>query len=247
MSSALELRLRNQHVDQGQNAMGMKRDTKKKKPDEPEGIDQVIRIPLETAAPQTPPTEKPTTKASPVTVAALFAGIAIATLCFLQLLTMQNSIEETRRNFRQDERAWMGVTETDMNFASSATEESFIITKVRNTGKTPALRVVSQIYMQEFPAGQRPNFLYRKPPNTPAGVVMPNGLITLHTGRVLPIPAIKNGTVSLFHYGSIWYCDVFRKEHRTDFCNEFHPDQGIFGACSFHEDIDQETNDATCN
>src|SRR5215469_268570 len=227
--------------------MGIKRSTKKKKNDDLEGMDDVIRIPLETDVPQTPPAEKPTSKASPVVIAALFSGIAIATLCFLQLLTMQNSLEETRRNFRQDERAWMGITETDMNFASHETEESFIITKFRNTGKTPALRVVSQIYIQEFPAGQRPNFLYQKPPNTPAAVVMPNALFMLHTGGVLPITAIKNRTVSLFHYGSIWYCDVFKKEHRTDFCNEFHPDQGIFGACSFHEDVDQETNDATCN
>src|SRR5215831_2237035 len=98
--------------------MGIKRSTKKKKNDELEGIDDVIRIPLETAELETPPTEKPTTKASPVVIAALFSGIAIATLCFLQLLTMQNSLEETRRNFRQDERAWMGITETDMNFAS---------------------------------------------------------------------------------------------------------------------------------
>jgi hypothetical protein len=244
--------------------MGSRGYTKKKKDGQPEGVDHFIRIPLAAAGPQT---EKPTTreikesntspaktiiwqkpqKASPVAIAALFAGIAVAAIYFLQLLDMQASLEEARQNFRQDERAWMGITETDMNFASSETEESFIVTKLRNTGKTPALRVVSQIYMQEFPAGQRPDFLYQKPPNTPAGVVMPNGLLTLHTGRVLPIPAIKNHTVSLFHYGSIWYCDVFRKEHRTDFCNEFHPDQGIFGACSFHEDIDQETNDATCN
>src|SRR5215469_9346602 len=232
--------------------MGIKRSTKKKKNDEPEGMDDVIRIPLETDVPQTPPRERPSTWQQPrqnsrVAIAALFAGIAIATLCFLQLLTMQTSLEETRRNFRQDERAWMGIAETDMNFASNEKEESFIITKVRNTGKTPALRVVSQIYMQEFPAGQRPSFHYQKPPNTPAAVVMPNALFMLHTGRVLPVAAIKKGTTSLFHYGSIWYCDVFRKEHRTDFCNEFHPDQGIFGACPFHEDIDQETNDATCN
>jgi hypothetical protein len=247
--------------------MGSKSDTKKKKLGKAEGTDHFIRIPFETAVAETPLAEKSTTreikesdsspaktiiwqqphKNSRVAIAALFAGIAIATLCFLQLLTMQNSLEETRRNFLQDERAWMGITEADMNFASNEREESFIITKVRNTGKTPALRVVSQIYIQEFPAGQRPNFLYQKPLNAPAGVVMPNGMITLHTGRVLPISAIKNRTVSLFHYGSIWYCDVFRKGHRTDFCNEFHPDQGIFGACSFHEDIDQETNDATCN
>lgn len=177
---------------------------------------------------------------------AVLAGLGVLAIYIFQAYIMQNTLNETSENFRLDQRAWVGFVEVVPLFASNSGDESHFFTKLRNSGKTPAIKVITQVFVQDRPAGATPDLSYPRPVNASAGIVVPNGEIVLHTKRGITVSDINNGKLQLFHYGSVWYCDVFKKEHRTDFCSVFLPEKGFFAACPFHEDVDQHTDDENC-
>ncbi len=143
-----------------------------------------------------------------------------------------------------DERAWVAAyefipTEREIKKGFSILGASV---HYRNSGKTPAIRGASYINqtqsLDNIPeqdtkptAGKSPTFL-----------LAPNGINTasiwLSDASAAALNAHQRGA---FVYGTIWYIDIFQKDHWSQFCAEVfrNKTEGItFIACPKHNTSD---------
>ena len=163
-----------------------------------------------------------------------------------QACLLRKSIEDAQKAQILDERAWVAVyelipkaNEVKKGFAYLGADVHY-----RNSGKTPAIKGASYINQAQsldaIPdqdtkpvAGKSPTFL-----------LAPNGVNTtslwLDDASVGALNATEHGA---FIYGTIWYTDIFQKDHWSQFCAEVSRDkrEGMrFNACPKHQKSDEE-------
>jgi hypothetical protein len=163
---------------------------------------------------------------------------------------------------RTDQRAWLGMEKIDVLFVVGQPLE--FEASVRNSGKTPAVNVISTSVAEFIARNQEPHF--SSPPEIPVGhgIEMPGhvfgvgfriftvnpGLPTiLDEGRhavVLTQPlraSIIDGTSRLSLHGRIDYRDIFGRPHWTRWCAFLEVDDNVVGGaatplCTNHNTTD---------
>ena len=131
-------------------------------------------------------------------------------------VTQTNIINQTEET-RLDERAWVSpIVTPNFQTPSDNNGSSSIGISYINTGKTPALKIITVINwttnLNQIPIADGM-------PSIRSGLLAPT-----QSGYTpsAPIPAqffagIANGT-PIYVYGTIWYDDIFRKSHWSKFC-----------------------------
>ena len=186
--------------------------------------------------------------------AALLAGIGYAVVTFFMW-------RDAHKGFVNDQRAWVGVSGSgDFNLRLAKGEPLAISLAARNSGKSPALELVSVNKMMTVgPNGTEPDFSgYSKSEAGPPVVLFPNSLTTISVNTAKPsdkglslpnldenqVKGFTDGTIKIYVYGSIWYRDTIQKsEHRTDYCFAYDPQSSApnnpsFAACKIHNYAD---------
>jgi hypothetical protein len=189
-----------------------------------------------------------------------FCGIAlvIITGAYTYYAGQQLGVIKTTLN---SDRPWVGINGSG-NFQLEITEGGPLSVSInaQNVGRTPALNAVS-VNKLEFvpPNGHIPDFGgYSKAEASPPVILFPGSVTTIHIdtsklsaqgnafAHLSPpeVEALKNGTVQIYVYGSIWYDDTLHtREHRTDYCfvqipDPLKPAAANFGACKTHNYAD---------
>lgn len=144
---------------------------------------------------------------------------------------MENDLTQARASLnatidqnRLDQRAWIGVVKLN-SFEFKPGPDFAVPFDITNTGKTPALKVTTEVSLKTLEKGNRfiPTFpAYPRPPKPSSSVIQPQMHMTLST---LPVDVsaaqygdIQNGRGILYAYGRITYADIFGKSHETTFC-----------------------------
>jgi hypothetical protein len=128
---------------------------------------------------------------------------------YKQFGAMTNQLSEMQTAREQDERAWIAP----YDFAKYGEPEGIYRVFFKNTGKTPALNVDSDVrstgVINDVETANWPT----NPPGPYSGVLAPEIQRHADTERISGV----------YFYGRIWYDDVFGKHHWTDFCVFFDP------------------------
>lgn len=146
--------------------------------------------------------------------------------------------------FHLDQRAWVGPTGHTTLIISEGEKLAYSII-IQNSGKTPALKMHTNISGNSVAKGTPFTFSY-EPPNTirSESVLQPNatsflapeGKTSITQGN---INALKSGDYILYFYGRIDYRDVFgEKIHITTFCQYVMPDLKTVNNCSVYNTAD---------
>lgn len=155
----------------------------------------------------------------------------------------KNSIKATQDALQLDERAWVGPKSTDI-VSFQAGQPPSIVVAWGNTGKTPAKNVITGWAMKAQPSTVPFTYaLTPRPVDVARTTVMPGQNLLLGFSNTNPLQAIeiesiKNGSMVLYIYASIWYDDVFDAHHRTDFCEIMNRDTRAFTPCHDHQYAD---------
>jgi len=143
---------------------------------------------------------------------------------------------------RLDQRAWVGTTAAVGGSLDSKDPFPKFRVIITNTGKTPAIFVESKVMtttaVKPF-TDNPPAFMYSalnsKTGAIQLGAIMPSATIgMIHTAGLGEGYAtkIETGQMGLFLQGTIWYKDIFNREHWTKYCYSFEYAVNGFGACS---------------
>lgn len=169
---------------------------------------------------------------------------------------METTLRESNRNFRTDERAWLGLSFTGANIRLTVGQSFFVLVQVINTGKTPAKNVTGMIAIDVIKRGEKIDFSYAPGHanyRIEAGAIFPQGSITesfeaIHHGSdraeatVITAPLLaaimKNQTVAVIH-GRIDYSDIFGTKHWTTYCRYVFNPSLISPECTRYNDTDQ--------
>ena len=207
-----------------------------------------------------------------VTVWTLVITFAIAVIYYFQLLSMQDSVEQSRKAMRIDQRAWLVAT-VPTTFPLNGPNVPADI-KLTDIGKTVATNVVGHAVGMLMPKGAAPAFdqyrLGHAYINIYTGAIYPNAQPPLDipfkileydehqmrfTTPVVPTPELVgqiNETKEKFIilFGKIEYCDVFGVKHWTTFCNgsgDALAPEGVRECINYNRADTNETPDPTCN
>jgi hypothetical protein len=187
-------------------------------------------------------------------VIAVVAVLAYTRAAFQQLGVMRDTLNL--------DRPWVGITGSG-NFRLDVVEDGplSVTMSAQNVGRTPALNLVTVNKMETVgPSGHTPDFGgYSKSDAGPPVVLFPGSITTIHVyttklsaqGNSLAhlkppdVEALRNGTVRIYVYGSLWYDDTLRThEHRTDYCFIYDAETSkvsggsSFGTCKTHNYAD---------
>jgi hypothetical protein len=184
----------------------------------------------------------------------------IVTICLWRATNHANevagkSVENADRNFRQDERAWMGFRFMEGSITLTLNTSFLIPTELINTGKTPAKNVHGNIVVGVFKKGEPLDFTYSPGYahyGVAAGTIFPGGKIVesfegIKHGHeraesIIFTPAMKADLFSarsfIVVHGRIEYNDIFGKDHWTTYCRYvLHPEL-ISDECTRYNDTD---------
>jgi hypothetical protein len=138
-------------------------------------------------------------------------------------VTVMNAQLDTAKN---DQRAWVTVQSCKLDKALAINEAPAVVVEVINSGRTPALD--AQIYSVVFTrALSWSNDLPTDTTNVKVVSRMvispgarPTSTLKCETAftEQTQIDVIQEGYVNVFATGVIKYFDVFKREHRTNFC-----------------------------
>lgn len=152
----------------------------------------------------------------------------------------KSSIQATQDAMRLDQRAW--VTVEGFKPTTFGTGQHFITTRVfKNTGRTPAVHVRVRAVLGPSKPKESVNWTIadKAQPKTTEVLGPQEELNSLLDGtKGVPkglsdagFEDIKAGRTIVYDYGTIFYCDVFGREHWTKFCNRFLPGSGEWELC----------------
>lgn len=154
---------------------------------------------------------------------------------------------------RLDQRAWLGIVAIKpVPKVPEIGKPIEAIVEIRNSGKTPARKIVVGVIGQPVKAGDNPTFSYEPSKNLSFGTLFPNSSVTLplnmskepDTGTVFPLSqetldAIAKGQLAIYVHGRADYEDIFGVPHWTTFCGKLNATfDGHYGACQDHNDTD---------
>jgi hypothetical protein len=138
-----------------------------------------------------------------------------------QLTTMQGQLQEMQEDRNLDERAWV-LTTGDLDYDKTKGPDKNYKFNIffKNTGKTPALKLQDTASWttdgDQIPQKDDfPSFINRH-----EGVCGPSEIGFVETHSPIPgyiVDRIPDGQ-SVYIYGTIWYEDIFRGQHLSQFC-----------------------------
>ncbi len=144
---------------------------------------------------------------------------------------------------RLDQRAWVGIVQHGGPPKMIADVPYIWKFMVRNSGKTPALKVRNIIGYGEGLKGHTfvPAYQTRGPEEKLTTVIQPGERIFLHPGPVImpqkAIDALKGGTVFVYVYGQIQYDDIFGATHCTMFCYVLGTELPHLASCTEYNEV----------
>jgi hypothetical protein len=157
-----------------------------------------------------------------------------------QVQASKDSIDATVKQFRLDQRAWLGpkgITLHEMH----APEPIVATITIMNFGKTPAMAVSARYYLHASDVKINARDYARhpvEPPPTgisPTFILLPNATMDLvpQTGTTdnLGISSVNNGKKFLYAFAWINYRDVFGEPHQTKFCALYDARVKTFSTC----------------
>jgi hypothetical protein len=164
----------------------------------------------------------------------------------------KDSAETTKIAMQLDQRAWLGIEAVSPEPPIPEIGKTFIVRiTIKNTGKTPARKIISRGRGEPIRKDGKPNFSYEavEPfsahlmPGVPAStLVAPMGVPGANTSMVVNKPvldALADGTIAAFVHGRFEYEDIFGKPHWVTYCASlFIPFNGQFTFCADHNDTD---------
>jgi hypothetical protein len=167
-------------------------------------------------------------------------------------ISAKGANELAKRSFEQDQRAWVGAVaypRPDPPFEKGKFAQFKVL--ITNSGKTPALRVRSNLEVWMHPAGEHFVAKYNEAAGLPSvSVIQPGmqpylGSSPWPNAAQLPggipddaITALKSKTHLLYVYGRIWYDDTSGHTHHTIFCATLNPDLVTLDSCPTYNDAD---------
>lgn len=150
-------------------------------------------------------------------------------------IATRDTVLTAREAMQLDQRAWVGVDSIQpMPLIPVASQPFLAKITFKNTGKTPARKVIGYAVSDPIASGQRPNFDYSKETQTISSGHMEPGqtlsatlsFVRSHsTGRThIPITQeilnqIVAGKIKLYVHGRIDYEDIFGRPHWLKFCS----------------------------
>jgi hypothetical protein len=140
-----------------------------------------------------------------------------------QAESARKGLNETTKNFRLDQRPWVGVVSIDGNVPSPADEPITIKIKVINSGKTPSFDTHAAWESACNPLGKTVKPTYTERIAKGHATLMPGQDMWLENeDKAICTPEntllFKKGKATIYVMGTIWYKDEFHQLHRTDFC-----------------------------
>jgi hypothetical protein len=139
------------------------------------------------------------------------------------------TLDTMRDNLRLEQRPWVGPSGAKVSGDFKAGHRSTVIVAYQNTGKTPALSVVSRILARPFRADQH----FVPPPTRLEGRDQSFVIFPLQTGEsryelveesAADMTDLVAGTKKLYVWGEIQYDDAFGRHYRTTYCYFFEVD-----------------------
>jgi hypothetical protein len=138
--------------------------------------------------------------------------------------TGQKALDASIRNSRLDQRAWVGVRETNTDGLVLDLEKTTFTIIYVNTGKTPAFAVHAFMAIHRVRSGQKPKPDYSESDAETSSVIVPGTKGLMKKAEVFPrqeLSDIRSGVIDLYIYGTIWYSDVFHVKHISQFCSVY--------------------------
>lgn len=125
------------------------------------------------------------------------------------------------RALRVDQRAWMGVVNIKIRTFLEPDHDFVVEVETKNTGKTPALRVLFHNRLQALLVTEQLDRTFGE--STGHGTVMPDSKQIHSIGENHSVPAatvehVENGTRTMYLHGRIEYQDIFGNSHWTNWC-----------------------------
>lgn len=157
-----------------------------------------------------------------------------------------DSVSAIREQMRQEQRAWVGAASPI--FVINA-KELKVKLAMRNTGKSPAINVTSNMDWIVKPKGERlklSDIVYRNS-DMENGTVFPGVEINLTQSypRPLPLPYLSkftHGEMILYAFARIKYRDIFNISHWTHYCGAVDQEVEINRPCGIYQDTDPYQN-----
>jgi hypothetical protein len=161
---------------------------------------------------------------------------------------------------RKDQRPWIRV-DLDGSYIQP-NSEMFAIVHLLNRGKTPARRVLGDLFVERVKSGEQPKLDSPNPherisegiqfPDIPSQSIAINRVHSLEAGQVDPAPISDaefkewfNGATYFVVYGTIFYSDYYNVTHWTKFCvplvtanGDTKPKWIPFRKCTDYADVD---------
>lgn len=142
-----------------------------------------------------------------------FAGI--------QAKKSRQALNETIKNFRLDQRPWIGVESYDLNATDGPIN---VAIKFTNSGKTPAFHAAIAFETSCLPLGKpEPSPSYTRRDAKSRSIVMPSGVLwgKMEDSAICNAEntaLLKLGKATIYVLATVWYDDEFRQPHHTDVC-----------------------------
>lgn len=153
----------------------------------------------------------------------------------------------TVKNFRADQRAWVGIAEV-INEPLIPDAEVHFDFVAQNFGKTPAIRLTGKTANEVIPKGQTFIPVYKSNAiNIASHASIFPGVkfrTRTHTKKLTQqqVDVIKTEEKRMYLYGQFEYEDIFHQSHCTQYCLFVAPDLQRMFTCPFYNDV----TDAKC-
>lgn len=156
----------------------------------------------------------------------------------------ERNIKATQEQFRQDQRAWMGFSETPQ-WQTVVNKPLIVTVFFKNMGKTPAKKVQIAAMGEIVSERESPNFaLENSATRERAVLVFPQQVISHDVNVTLPHTVldsitfndIKNGTKRIYIHGIHTYWDIFNRHQWITFCFYLRADGSKTEMCKEHND-----------
>ncbi len=150
------------------------------------------------------------------------------------------------RTLRVDQRAWVGIVNIQIHRFLEPNRDFMVDIETKNTGKTPALKVVFHNRLQAILATEQINRNFGE--SNGHGTVMPDSKQIISIGENHPVSVetfeqVRNGVRTMYLHGRIEYRDIFGDDHWTNWCFRL-VGEDSFVAHSQYNDTDDSQNPA---
>jgi hypothetical protein len=151
----------------------------------------------------------------------VIVGIGGVCAAFRTLRAIERQAETMDRSLRVDQRAWMGIVKIRIRRFLEPNQDFVVEIEIKNTGKTPALKVVFHNSLQALLTAEQINRNFGESDGD--GTVMPDSKQIISIGENHPVPAetfeqVHDGVRTMYLHGRIEYRDIFGEDHWTNWC-----------------------------